>query len=320
LLQILYSSLSASTYEWQTLDVLAKRIHIVPVYNSSVEITPTVMITACKYSTAISYFNDNMYTVDTRKAGIVSMYENQLTVMFRTFENGIFIFSMADQGDLLIAQIVLGKVHVIFDFGSLTQTTISGGTALNDGEWHEMRWIHQFDSVQLYIDSVIMNTTAPSGLYRKLDFDSKIHVGGRPPDDMSTGIETSYHGCLARVMLNNIDLLAEIPRQQRRDCQMPRPQLMTILPGGSVNIPFSFLPFSIEFRVLPQPSVILLLTDPKNASLLQIALNSDGLLVLKLFADTSEVEQLSHPGSSPASVFLSKIFVRSYSSNSFFLL
>lgn len=59
-----------------------------------------------------------MYTVDTHKAGIVSMYENQLIVMFRTFENGIFVFSMADQGDLLIAQIVYGRIHVVFDFGT----------------------------------------------------------------------------------------------------------------------------------------------------------------------------------------------------------
>lgn len=45
------------------------------------------------------------------------MYENDLDIIFRTFENGIFLFSMADQGDLLIAQIVGGKIHVIFDFG-----------------------------------------------------------------------------------------------------------------------------------------------------------------------------------------------------------
>lgn len=66
-----------------------------------------------------------------------------------------------------------------------------------------------------------MNTTVPSGLYRKLDFDTKIHVGGRPVDDMDIGIETSYHGCFARVMLNNIDLLAKIPRSLRKDCQVP---------------------------------------------------------------------------------------------------
>lgn len=86
---------------------------------------------------------------------------------------------------------------------------------------------------------------------------------------------------------------------------MPRPQLMTIMPGGSVTIPFSFLPFSIEFRVLPQPNVLLLLTDTKNDSLLRITLNSNGLLVLRLFADLSEVEQLSYPGRLFAFSFLS---------------
>ncbi|VDK62533.1 unnamed protein product [Onchocerca ochengi] len=298
---ILYSSLSATASEWQTLDVLTRRIYVVPVHNSDADIIPTVVITACKYSTPISYFNDNMYSVDTHKVGIVSMYENHLTVMFRTFENGIFVFSMVEQGDLLIAQIVHGKIFIIFDFenfktGSLTQTTISGGTALNDGEWHEIRWIHQFDSVQLYVDGVIMNTTAPSGLYRKLDFDTNIHIGGRPMDDMSPGIETSYHGCFARIMLNNVDLLAEIPRSLRKDCQMPKSQLMTIMTGGYVSIPFLFLPFSIEFRILPQPTSILLLTDEKNKSLARIALDQKGLLVLTMFANMSEVQQLSQSG------------------------
>jgi hypothetical protein len=29
------------------------------------------------------------------------MYENELMVTFRTFEDGIFFFSMADQGDMV---------------------------------------------------------------------------------------------------------------------------------------------------------------------------------------------------------------------------
>lgn len=111
---------------------------------------------------------------------------------------------------------------------------------MNDGEWHEIRWIHRFDSVQLYVDGVIMNTTTPSGLYRKLDFDTKIHIGGRPVepmDDMNTDIEKSYHGCFARVMLNNIDLLAEIPRLLRKDCQVPK------------FISFYILEACVEFKV-----------------------------------------------------------------------
>lgn len=37
-----------------------------------------------------------------------------------------------------------------------------------------MKWVHQFDSVLLFIDGVMMNSTIPTGLYRKLDFDIKV--------------------------------------------------------------------------------------------------------------------------------------------------
>lgn len=90
---------------------------------------------------------------------------------------------------------------------------------MNDGEWHEIRWIHQFDSIQLYVDGVIMNSTS-SSLYRKLDFDTKIYIGGRPMDDMNIDVEMSYHGCFARIMLNNVDLLAKTPRSLRKNCQV----------------------------------------------------------------------------------------------------
>lgn len=45
------------------------------------------------------------FVVDSHESGLVSMYENELIVNFKTFENGIFFFSMADQGDLLVAQL-----------------------------------------------------------------------------------------------------------------------------------------------------------------------------------------------------------------------
>lgn len=87
---------------------------------------------------------------------------------------------MADQGDMLVAQIVAGKIECLFDFGSLSRASIIGGRALNDGEWHNMRWVHQFDSVQLYIDGILINSTTPSGLYRKLDFNFQVssYMGG----------------------------------------------------------------------------------------------------------------------------------------------
>lgn len=69
---------------------------------------------------------------------------------------------------------------------------------------------------------------------------------------------------------------------------------MTITPGAFVEIPFSFLPFSIEFRLLPQPSTILMLSNARNESLLQINVNQKGYL--SLTANISRVEQVSHPG------------------------
>lgn len=67
-----------------------------------------------------------------------------------------------------------GRVETFFDFGSLLRNSLSGGKALNDGKWHELRWTHQFDSVQLFVDKILVNSTMPSGLYRKLDFNYQV--------------------------------------------------------------------------------------------------------------------------------------------------
>lgn len=35
--------------------------------------------------------------------------------------------------------------------------------------WHELRWTHRFDSAELHVDGVWVNSTDIVGLYRKLD-------------------------------------------------------------------------------------------------------------------------------------------------------
>uniref|UniRef100_A0AC35FHP7 Uncharacterized protein n=1 Tax=Panagrolaimus sp. PS1159 TaxID=55785 RepID=A0AC35FHP7_9BILA len=336
--QVIYSSTSSSNVEWLHLNLLTRSLRIIPVFDKpSDEASPLILITACKYSShpiyfdaqpytvdsfkAAShpiYFDAQPYTVDSFKAGLVSMYENELIVTFRTFENGVFFFSVADQGDMLIAQIIGGVIETIFDFGSLSRTSLTAGKALNDGEWHEMKWSHQFDSVQLFIDGILMNQTTPSGLYRKLDFNFQIEIGGRPEDQYSADIETSYHGCLARMQLNNIDLLTFAPPSYR-ECQMPRPQLLTIQSGavqipysflpfafefrvlpqlltiqsGAVQIPYSFLPFAFEFRVLPLPSSLLTIFDTNNNTLIEVIIDANQTLTLE--TEKQQIKQLSLP-------------------------
>jgi len=99
--QVIYSSLSSNNLEWHQLNLLAKAVRIVPILDGAQGVSPVIILTACKYSSRPLYFDAEPFSVDTYKAGLVSMYENELLITFRTFENGIFFFSLADQGDML---------------------------------------------------------------------------------------------------------------------------------------------------------------------------------------------------------------------------
>ncbi|EYC05490.1 hypothetical protein Y032_0081g1403 [Ancylostoma ceylanicum] len=291
---VVYSTLS-HVPAWTHVDLLASQLRIKNAYGiEEADVrNPLLMLTVCETESPITVFDDSSYMVDTHKAGLVSMYENELTVVFRSYRSGVLFFSVADQGDILIAQVVHGTVHVMFDFGSLSPSHITAGRALDDGKWHELRWLHQFDSVQLAIDGVVLNQTTPTGLYRKLDFHNQVHIGGRPPDEFSEGIETSFTGCMARLQLNSVDLLSFAPRDGGLKCQMPKPPSLTLHEDSRAFIPFSFLPFSFEFRILPVPSVLLDMVDVDNRTLLQTTVD-DGK-TLHLVSNVTRFKQIAHP-------------------------
>lgn len=73
---------------------------------------------------------------------------------------------------------------------------------------------------------------------------------------------------------------------------MPRPQTLTIK-SGSVQIPYSFLPFSIEFRLLPKQTTLLSIHDTTNETLLELLV--DGNQTLLLEAEEKQVKQLALP-------------------------
>ncbi|CAP26158.2 Protein CBR-NLR-1 [Caenorhabditis briggsae] len=296
---VLYSTLS-NTPSWTHVDFLASEVRILPAFEQATEDVrgPLLILTVCDYDTPITAFDDSSYTVESHHAGLVSMYENDLCVVFRTYRSGVFFFSMADQGDVLIAQIIHGTIHVIFDFGSLTPSRISAGKALDDGRWHEvfldrLRWLHQFDSVQLSIDGVLLNQTAPTGLYRKLDLHSVVHIGGRPADDFSQGIETTFTGCIARLQLNNADLLQLSPSEVHSQCQMPKPPSFTLHNASRAVLPFTFLPFSFEFRIVPINGRLVTLFDAENGTLVDVVVDEEKKL--HLVSNITKFKQAANP-------------------------
>ncbi|KIH55538.1 hypothetical protein ANCDUO_14304, partial [Ancylostoma duodenale] len=102
---VVYSTLS-HVPAWTHVDLLASQLRIKNAYG--IEETdvrnPLLMLTVCETESPITVFDDSSYMVDTHKAGLVSMYENELTIVFRSYRSGVLFFSVADQGDILIAQ------------------------------------------------------------------------------------------------------------------------------------------------------------------------------------------------------------------------
>ncbi|KAK6057088.1 hypothetical protein COOONC_05398 [Cooperia oncophora] len=115
---VVYSTLS-HVPAWTHVDFLASQLRIKNAYGiEELDVrNPLLMLTVCDTESPITVFDDSSYLVDTHKAGLVSMYENELTVVFRSYRSGVLFFSVADQGDILIAQVIHGTVHVMFDFG-----------------------------------------------------------------------------------------------------------------------------------------------------------------------------------------------------------
>lgn len=75
---------------------------------------------------------------------------------------------------------------------------------------------------------------------------------------------------------------------------MPKPQLITIENGGIVQIAYSFLPFTMEFRVLSKPSSLLSILNSENSTLLELIIDKTNLLNLE--AESKQIHQISLPG------------------------
>ncbi|KAK6749033.1 hypothetical protein RB195_001570 [Necator americanus] len=203
----------------------------------------------------------------------ISISDNEFDTVYQNNGNPMVVYSTLSHVpawshvDLLASQLRIKNAYgleeadvrnpllmlTVCEAGSLSPSHITAGRALDDGKWHELRWLHQFDSVQLAIDGIVLNQTTPTGLYRKLDFHN----------------------------------------------HMPKPPSLTLHENSRAFTPFSFLPFSFEFRILPVHSVLLDMVDADNKTLLQTTVE-DGK-TLHLVSNVTRFKQIAHPPNLPRS-------------------
>lgn len=75
---------------------------------------------------------------------------------------------------------------------------------------------------------------------------------------------------------------------------MPKPQILSIENDGVVQIAYSFLPFTMEFRVISKPSTLLSILNTDNTSLIDLVI--DKMNFLNLEAESKQIRQISLPG------------------------
>ena len=74
---------------------------------------------------------------------------------------------------------VLGDTDTLFVLklgfsDTLSQSVLSGGIALNDGEWHELKWVHNHEKVRLLVDGAMVNSSKPLQLSKRLDLGDQV--------------------------------------------------------------------------------------------------------------------------------------------------
>uniref|UniRef100_A0A914VBB3 Uncharacterized protein n=1 Tax=Plectus sambesii TaxID=2011161 RepID=A0A914VBB3_9BILA len=289
---------------------LARRLQIAPareqIHNEG-EIRVDVI--GCKYSEKVhQYGGDSYSSVNPSSSGLLALYYNDLYVNFRTTADGVLFASQAGQGDLLLLQIKLGVAQAYFDFGSRTTSLVSGGTALDDGQWHELRWSHQFNMVLLFVDGVQVDLMQLTNAYRKLDFDAKIHIGGviRPQFPTSAlAVRTNMTGCIRYMRFNQVDVLAAAEHHNvdtGHSCKIAEQGEMTFeTEDSTVTYTRSDAKvLSVQFRTFSPIGNIISLLDDKDTVVAQVRVK-DGNLVL-LVSSLDMPARLQETGSEGAVV------------------
>lgn len=68
---------------------------------------------------------------------------------------------------------------------------------------------------------------------------------------------------------------------------------MMTLRSGIVQIPYSFLPFTLEFRIPDKPTSLLTILNAANETILEILVNENKVLMLE--AESRHIRQSSVP-------------------------
>ncbi|XP_037077465.1 LOW QUALITY PROTEIN: neurexin-4-like [Pollicipes pollicipes] len=170
----------------------------------------------CAFSGITMSFNGDGFVEKSLVRNEVHSLYDRIQFRFRTSDpNGVLMYSHGAQGDMLAVQLVENKLRLNIDLGARQMTTLSVGSLLDDHLWHDVRIERTERMVNLTVDRVEVAREV-NGVFRKLDLNDKLYLGGVPYIRNGIEVASNFTGCIENLYINSTNFIGEV-RDRHQD-------------------------------------------------------------------------------------------------------
>ncbi|CAG0922962.1 unnamed protein product [Notodromas monacha] len=139
------------------------------------------------------------------------LLRDEIRFRFKTNEaDGVILYGWGKQNDILAVQLVDNRLFLNVGLGGRELTSLSVGSLLDDGIWHDVFISRDKRSVTLSVDRVVVSKSI-QGNFQRLNIDFAWYVAGVP--SKKRGLDTIRHfkGCLESLYINRHNFFTENP-------------------------------------------------------------------------------------------------------------
>ncbi|CAG0920150.1 unnamed protein product, partial [Notodromas monacha] len=139
------------------------------------------------------------------------LLRDEIRFRFKTNEaDGVILYGWGKQNDVLAVQLVDNRLFLNVGLGGRELTSLSVGSLLDDGIWHDVFISRDKRSVTLSVDRVVVSKSI-QGNFQRLNIDFAWYVAGVP--SKKRGLDTIRHfkGCLESLYINRHNFFTENP-------------------------------------------------------------------------------------------------------------
>lgn len=158
--------------------IIAKWVRINPTRWQD-RISMRMELYGCDYISDELHFDGNSIVTMEKREPVASL-RDIIRLRFKTNkENGVLVYSRGSQGDYIALQLVENRLLLNINLGHSEETSLSLGSLMDDGAYHDVEISRERRDVVLSVDRVKIRDRI-KGHFHKLNLDKKFYIGGVP--------------------------------------------------------------------------------------------------------------------------------------------